>query len=408
MALEFHWLGEESQERVVKVRLRSFGAGSKEKQRFADATRTPIEPMEREFLVASHDGEDVGTTCSIDLNMWIAGAAVPCQGVGYVGTIKTQRRGAGGEKGLASQMMWQTIARARERGRWVTALMPFRASYYEHFGYGVMEHRHEWTVPMGLFPSGPCAGFRFLEESDLPALMGCRNKIARKGQCDIERPENVWQGLLKRWEDGFVFIDRPDAQRPVHSWMALTPEIIEKKPGVRVNQMGFDSMESLRRQLYFLSSLQDQHLTAILSLPSDLPLNLLLKESLVPLMYSSHKVATARRNTRMMMKILDNPKLLSAMRWPADAKGSAVVRVAMADGSSETLKIDVQNGKGSAVATSLSPQFECPERLWTAIIFGDLSAMQAVRFGLVSGEEKAVALLETLSGGPKPYCLEYF
>jgi predicted acetyltransferase len=408
MALKMSWLGEESEDRVIELRLRSFGGGNKERQRFTDLTRSPIEPLPRDFLVASLDGQDVGTTASINLKMWIAGAEIPCQGVGFVGTIKTQRRGSGGEKGLASQMMWETIAKARERGHIASALMPFRASFYEHFGYGIIEYRNEWTVPVGLFPSGPCVGFRFFEEHDLPALMECRNAIARAGQCDAERPENVWQSLFKRWEDGFVFIDRPDPAGPVQSWMALIPETIDKKPGVRVNQIGYVSPEAFRRQLHFLSSLQDQHLTAILSLPSDLPLNLLLHESLVPINYPSHRVPTLRRHSRMMLKIIDNVKLLSTMRWPITAKGGVVVRVALADGKNETFKVDVEAGRAIVKSSNLSPQFECPERLWSPTICGDLSASQAVHFGLATGEPAAVALLDTLSHGPKPFCIEYF
>ena len=44
--------------------------------------------------------------------------------------------------------------------------MPFRASFYEHFGYGLAELRHEWTVPLSIFPTGDFAGFRFAEQSD--------------------------------------------------------------------------------------------------------------------------------------------------------------------------------------------------------------------------------------------------
>lgn len=408
MALEFQWMGEESQERVIEVRLRSFGNAAKERQRFTDMTRMPIEPLPREFLVASQDGRDVGTTCSINLNMWMRGAPVTCQGVGFVGTVKTHRRGGGGEKGLASQMMWKTIEKAKEQGHTVSALMPFRASFYEHFGYGVIEQRNEWTVPMGLFPQGNCSGFRFYEEGDLPALMECKNRIARSGQCDIERAENVWQGLFKRWEEGFVFVDRPQDSGPVQSWMALIPETIDGKPGVRVNQIGYATPDAFTRQLHFLSSLQDQHLNAILSLPTDLPLNLMLRESLVPLMYASHKVATLKSNTRMMMKIIDSPKLLSAMAWPKDAKGSAVIRIALADGKSETLQLDVVGGKASAKPSNSSPQFECPERHWAPIVSGNLSARTAAEFGLVKGGPAAISLLESLSEGKKPYCGEYF
>src|SRR6185503_13598429 len=102
-----------------------------------------------DYLLADRDGEAVGTTTALSMTIWVRGAALPCQGVAYVGTIKTHRRGgANGEKGVATQLMFETLRRARERREVVSALMPFRASFYEHFGYGLIERRHEWLVPL--------------------------------------------------------------------------------------------------------------------------------------------------------------------------------------------------------------------------------------------------------------------
>ena len=92
----------------------------------------------------------LGTATSLpSLAMWVRGGRVPCQGVAWVGTIKTHRRGARvpGD-GIASRIMRETLRLGRERGQVVSALMPFRGSYYEHFGYGIVERRCTWTVPL--------------------------------------------------------------------------------------------------------------------------------------------------------------------------------------------------------------------------------------------------------------------
>src|SRR5262249_28584990 len=130
-----------------------------------------------DFLLAERDGETVGTTTSLPMSMWVRGAAISCQGVAWVGTIRTARRGgsfAGAtSSGIASQLMTETLRRARERGFVVSALMPFRASFYEHFGYGVVEKRNRWSIPLAAIQPGDCEGLRFSETDDINAIAQC-------------------------------------------------------------------------------------------------------------------------------------------------------------------------------------------------------------------------------------------
>src|SRR5439155_2892584 len=160
---------------------------------------------------------------SVSLKIWMRGGCVPCQGVAYVGTIKTHRRGgAKGERGIASQLMLEALRKARERGEVISALMPFRASYYSHFGYGLAERRTEWLLPLAVLPSGDFDGFRFAEPRDHSAIADLRQRQCVRGQCDIERSPEGWQtyrGLYMPRNDGMEVVDRPDANGPVLSWM---------------------------------------------------------------------------------------------------------------------------------------------------------------------------------------------
>ena len=65
-------------------------------------------------------------------------------------------------------------------------------------------------------------------------------------------------------------------------WMLFKYENLAGKEVIRVMDLVYDSAEALRRQLSFLGSLHDQYSLAMLILPVDLPLNLLLKETQVP------------------------------------------------------------------------------------------------------------------------------
>src|SRR5207247_2140540 len=107
-----------------------------------------------DWLLAERDGQAVGTATALNMTMWVRGGAVPCQGVAFVGTVKTQRRRSEGEKGIGTAVMREVLRAARERGQVVSALMPFRGSWYEHFGYGIVERRADWTIPMSILPAG--------------------------------------------------------------------------------------------------------------------------------------------------------------------------------------------------------------------------------------------------------------
>src|SRR4051812_40630875 len=216
MPLQLNWVGEDAWERVTKTRLLCYASASNELDRYRD--RLHADPRNRgaDILLAEQDGVPVGTATALHLTMWVRGAPVPCQGVAWVGTIKTHRRGgSGGSPGVATQVMRATLEKARERGQVVSALMPFRASFYEHFGYGLVERQNIWTVPLAVLPTGRFDGIRFYEGRDFDALVECRQRIARRGQCDIERTAALWELYLARSDDGFFVVDRPAEDGPV-------------------------------------------------------------------------------------------------------------------------------------------------------------------------------------------------
>src|SRR5262249_41634349 len=146
--------------RIAEARLFSYTTATKDRELYVKSLHEDKRPAE--YLLAERDGRAVGTATSLAMSMWVRGARLPCQGVAWVGTIKTHRRRTDGEKGIASAIMQQMVQRAREQGCVVSALMPFRASFYEHFGYGVVERRNEWTIPLGILPKGDCQGVRLM------------------------------------------------------------------------------------------------------------------------------------------------------------------------------------------------------------------------------------------------------
>lgn len=410
MPLSLRWVGSESFDAIALARLHSYSGPEKDYNVYRERIELDRRASNGDYLLAEKDGQTVGTTTSLSMHMWMRGARFACQGIAFVGTIKTQRRtGARSEKGIASQMMHESLRLARERGQVITALMPFRASFYEHFGYGFAERRTEWTLPLAILPSGDFAGTRFYKSTDLPELAKCRQRMVEAGQCDIERTTEGWAWQQYLAEQALQIIDRADENGPVRSWMTLSEFKQNDKSWLRVNDMCHDSHESLLRQLHFLASLKDQYSYAVVTLPSDLPLHRLLKETQIPHRPVEHATASARPYTRMQIRILDHKAVLEALKLPDSSRGATTVAIHECERPATRLKLDLSGGRCAVAVSSETAQAECSDVIWASIVSGDLRAHVAARLGLLKiNNPHALDVLEAFSAGPAPFSNEYF
>src|SRR4051812_31746016 len=107
MALNLRWVDDAERDRVAETRLRCYAAGTKDLDRYREMIHHDGRPIAGDFLLAERDGEAIGTTTSLSMTMWVRGAALPCQGVAWVGTVRTARRqttGGGAGAGVASRL----------------------------------------------------------------------------------------------------------------------------------------------------------------------------------------------------------------------------------------------------------------------------------------------------------------
>jgi predicted acetyltransferase len=405
MAIQLRWVGENDLDRVAETRLRCYAKSQTDFESFKLRVRSDPRTTHEDYLLAEIDGAAVGTATHISFNMWCRAGCVPCQGVAWVGAIKTmRRRGTAGTPGVASSVMREMLRHARERGDAVSALMPFRASYYEHFGYGIVERRHDWTVPIAALPAGPFETIRYFEPGDFDARADCLRRINRGGQCEIERSAEQWKSMAVGFE-GFELVDRDD-DGSVRGAMAFQHHHIDGKDIIKVVDCIYEDAAALRRQLHFLSSMKDQFATAQLTLPADVPLNRMISESQIPHRPVNHPVSRCHPFTRMQVRVLDHAKFLQSLRVPAGVKGRAVVGVHECEGGMSRFAVEVEGGRISCEPIGGSVEFECTDRTWAGIACGDLKASDAIRFGLASGVGAAV--LDVLAMGPAPFTHEGF
>jgi predicted acetyltransferase len=405
MAIQLRWVGEADLDRVAETRLRCYARAEAELESFKLRVRADPRNKPGDFLLAEVNGQAVGTATSVAFNMWVRGASVACQGVAWVGAIKTMRRkGNTGTPGVASAVMRETLRLAREKENVVSALMPFRASYYEHFGYGIVERRCDWTVPVSILPAGEFDSIRYLEPRDFDARADCLSRVNQSGQCEIERSAEYWKKVDQSASEGFAVVDRV-GDGPVRGSLNFLHQQTDGKDLVKVTECIYEDAAALRRQLHFLSSLKDQFASVAITLPADAPLNRMLNESQIPHRPVNHAVSKVSSYTRMQVRILDHVKFLESLHVPAQTAGNVVVAVHECEGHVSRFKLDITGARISCRPSDATPDFECTVRTWAAVACGDLKASDAVRFGLATGSG---GLLDSLAVGPVPFCHEYF
>jgi predicted acetyltransferase len=406
MSISLRWVGEDELDRVALTRLRCYSKSAGELEAFKLRVRGDPRTKAGDYLLAEIDGQAVGTATHVTFTMWVRGGSMPCQGVAWVGAIKTmRRRGTAGSPGVASAVMWEMLRHARERGDVVSALMPFRASYYEHFGYGVVERRCDWTVPVAALPSGPFETIRFFEPADFSARADCLARVNRTGQCAIERSLEFWKKVDEAALEGLSVVDR-GGDGVVRGAMNLMHQQADGKDLLRVSECIYEDAAAFRRQLHFLSSLKDQYGAVLLTLPADVPLNRMINESQIPHRPVNHPVSRCHLYTRMQLRVLDHARFLEAIHVPAAASGKAIVAVRESEGHESRFAVEIDGGRVRCKPSEASAELTCSDKTWAAIGCGDMKASDALRFGLSEGS--SAPILDELAAGPVPFAHEYF
>lgn len=416
MSLQLEWVGDEpDRDRIARTLMLCYSHTGTEMERYREEVKKDTRLRRGDWLLASRDGEDLGIAASFSFQMHMRGASFPCQGVGNVGTIKTARRkGNSKASGIGTTIMRALLDKAREREQVLSALMPFRASFYEHFGYGVAERRVEWTVPLSIMRTTSDSGVRFYREGDRPALVELGKRVAWQGQCDIERDDFTWDWALSPERKSFLLVGQMSDKAPLESFMQLGHETVDGKdrlvvPGPRFGGLLYSTVDALERQLSFVASLRDQYHSVVLTLPVDVPLNLLLRESQLPRRAVNHAHASARPYTRMQVRVLNHRRLLESISWPKFVRGSAVIAVQESEGVTTRFKVDVEDGHATVAPSSATPDLASSDGTWAQIACGDLRASTAWKLGLIVMERPEVlAILDGLAFGPTPFTTAYF
>jgi predicted acetyltransferase len=97
-------------------------------------------------LVAREDGDAVAQADGLPMRQNVRGAVYPMAGVAGVATLPRARR-----RGYARALVNELLDRMRDTGHAVSTLYPFRASFYQRFGYVGLPTTRTVTFPPAAF-----------------------------------------------------------------------------------------------------------------------------------------------------------------------------------------------------------------------------------------------------------------
>lgn len=409
MAMTTRWVDATDADAVALVRARSYRGNRAELETMsadAEDAMTAGRASRGAVVLAESGGQPVATATSYDCDLFVRGKSVPAHGVGYVGTDKTHRR-SGEKPGAATRVMQALLQRARDEKHVASVLMPFRVSFYEHFGYGVAEYRHQWHVPTVILPRGDFAGIRYATDDDAAGRLACRTAEARAGQCDAffgAVGDRYWHAKAESL--GFNFVDEQDGD--IRGYVCVKTHGYQAPNDVSLPVHHWRTPADLRRQLHWLATLVDQHGEVEMHLPVDLPLDMLLRERQVPHRPVIHATARCRRYSRMQLRVLDHVRWCDGQTTPSAEEGGLCIAVHECEGGVSKVRLDIAGGRISAGATDAPADVETSDVHWATLTSGATCASNLTRHGVLDATTEQARLLDVFAAGRAPWCNDYF
>ena len=328
------------------------------------------------------------------------GNIVPVMAINTVAVRPTHRR-----RGLMRMMMDHHLRRARAEGFTLAALSASEATIYGRFGFGVASRCVEWEIDTQRFAIRPEVAIApgSLEFANPPLdenifeRLSAAHQAAHRGAFSplgmhLAKADGTWdfdeQGPSKKLRyllhfdasgapDGFAefkhgsFVSKyseSPAPTAVLSVCSSSPEV------ERALWQGLASFDLVEKLTYESAGLDDP-------LPGSLIDPWAIKQNAI--------------RDGIWLRILDLEKAVADRGFESD--GHVVIKVADSMGFCEgTWCIAVREGQGEAVRTSLSPAVELGVDSLARLWFGDVTAVQLARSGLIHGSPGSVQKLSRL------------
>jgi predicted acetyltransferase len=299
--------------------------------------------------------------------------------------------------------MGDCVALAREMGAAVAPLHAATVRLYRRWGWEVGSQTLRQIVQ-----TVALAGF---------SAKGTVHSRPDRSAVEAMRREHLvhWDGPLDR-ADWFLSVEwdpgDPETSRYEYGWYEggrLTGYVrydSAREAGnwisIRVQEFIFTTEDALRGLLGFLGGQESQSSTVVFShsaLVDSSPLLWLLPEA--------HRTLEMNGFLCWMQRIVNIEAAMGARGWPARAAGRAELEVTDPVTGVERFVLEVESGS-ARVTSGGSGTIRCGIGALSAWYSSALRAQDAVRLGLLEGEEAAIREMDALIAGGLPWMPDFF
>ncbi len=205
--------------------------------------------------LGERDGAVVGAFQLHPLRQWIGGARLPMAGVGTVAISPVHRK-----RRLAELLVASGLRAARERGDLVSALYPFRVSFYHRLGYGNAGVVEQWQVPAATLPDAPERTHVELLEDEAARgeALALYGDWARAQNGQLDRTPRMWSYVLSQAERALVGYRAADGTLAGYAVVAYRTDLKRRDRFLEVEELVWTTQPARRGLLAWLGSLGDQ------------------------------------------------------------------------------------------------------------------------------------------------------
>ena len=381
MDLAFRTATLEDLDRVAEIHLTAFPDPRPVSARLRHLQANALGPIDR-MVVATVDDTIVAHAFLFELEMFYGGVPVKTGGIASVGVAPEHR-----ERGIATQLLAQLHRNADVEGKAITFLYGFRHRFYTRLGYATGTSRQRLEIDPRSIPKAWRGELRFARGVDRAAIERCYERAARETTAWMKRPLAIWDRFFSRERrqilvtpdhSGYVAFElrQEEDHGPI---TAVVEELVANDPKTRRTLWG--ALGTLSAQVHEIEidvALDDPIVTAL-----DDPDGRRHGDPLV-----EHGLGTVVGGP--MVRIEDVTRAFEARGYRGEGSFDVVIEDEVA------MSVTVENGRATVAEARGKAAFQTTRRGLAAVLYGGLSARDAVALGLAEADPRTLDRIDPI------------
>jgi predicted acetyltransferase len=342
-------------------------------------------PMEVGTRYGRYEDEDLLAVCKLlDFQTNLRGDTHPMAGVSFVASPPENRR-----QGHVNEMLADALRVCREDGSYLSALHPFKRTYYERLGWASCTRRVTHTLDPELlsFTRDHRHGeFVELGPEDWERLEPVYEAFAEGYELTLDRDQKWWKKrALRGWkQEPYVYGWERDGEMAAY----LVYRIDDGDDGrtLRLKEWAYTDHDALLAVLRFLSDHDSQvEEVSFGTAPND---------DLLDVIPNGDDVET-ELNLSTMLRLVDVPEALEALSYPEDVSGKVTLDVAdsLAPWNDDAFRVTVEDGTATVESTPEPADAELGVGALSQLYAGYRGARELATVGDLNSDEDAVDFL---------------